>query len=197
MYFTEKPRKPMTASEEEMLRKAQVVAGLFEDLSSARDAVNVLKATGFTEEQIGLAVRDRDERGERVEEPGTRASEEALRAAVGGSVVGALAGLLVGLGVVVIPGLGPLVAGGTLGAGLGVAGATVVAGAGIGAATGGLLGALIGLEIPEAEARYFEAGVRAGRVLVTVRAEDRAGDALRILQRYGADAGHARESRIQ
>jgi hypothetical protein len=37
-------------------------------------------------------------------------------------------------------------------------------------AAGGLLGALAGLGIPESAARYFEAGLRAGQVLVTVEA---------------------------
>jgi Conserved TM helix len=54
---------------------------------------------------------------------------------------------------------------------------------------GALLILLVGQGIPEREARYFEAGFRAGGVLVTVNAGPRAGEALSVLERPGADTG--------
>jgi hypothetical protein len=98
---------------------------------------------------------------------------------------------LIGIGALVIPGLGPVVAGGVLATAFGVVGGTAVAGAGIGAAAGGFLGALAGLGIPESEARYFESGFRAGRVLVTVEAGARVLEVMAILDRYGANTGPA------
>ena len=166
----------------------KVVAALFHDLPTATRAVHALKAAGFTDEHLGLAIREKILEAE-TDAPGTRVPEEAVRGALGGGLLGALAGLLVGLGVVAIPGLGPLVAGGAIASGLSAAGATAAAGVGIGAAAGGLLGALIGLEIPEVEARYFEAGVRAGQILVTVRTPGRFEAAVRILREHGADMG--------
>ena len=111
---------------------------------------------------------------------------------LGGGLLGGLVGLLVGVGALAIPGIGQVVAGGAGGAlatAFGLGGGTAVAGAGIGAVAGGLVGALVGLGIPEAEARYFEAGFRAGGVLVTVNAGPRAGEALAVLERHGADTG--------
>jgi uncharacterized protein (TIGR02271 family) len=62
----------------------------------------------------------------------------------------------------------------------------VLASAAGGAAVAGIVGALIGLGIPEEEARYYEGEVKAGRTLVTVKADNRYAEAEAILRRYGA-----------
>ena len=81
-----------------------------------------------------------------------------------GTIVGGGAGLLAGLGMLAIPGVGPIVAAGWLVAAL--------TGAGVGAAAGGLLGSLTGAGVTEADAHTYAEGVRRGGSLVTVRAED-------------------------
>lgn len=169
-------------------RDRHVVAGLFPDLHSAKDAVSELKAVGFTSKEIGLAMANPTEAAAPTEIiTGTRATEAATTGAVGGGVLGGLTGLLIAAGVVTIPGLGPLLAGGVLASALGVTGASVVAGTGLGAAAGGLVGGLIGLDIPESEARHFEAGVRSGRILVLVHTSERVEESIAIFQRYGGD----------
>jgi hypothetical protein len=95
----------------------------------------------------------------------------------------------VGLGALAIPGIGPVLAGGALATAFRLGGGTAVAGAGIGAAAGGLVGALVGLGIPEAEAKRFEEGFQAAGVLVTVNGGDRAAAALAVLEGHGADTG--------
>src|SRR5829696_9437168 len=103
--------------------------------------------------------------------------------------IGVLMGLLAGVGALVIPGIGPIVAGGAL--------ASTLAGAGIGAAAGGLVGALIGMGIPEEEARYYERGFREGGILVTVdTAAVRKAEARQILLNAGADFGPAATARF-
>jgi hypothetical protein len=93
----------------------RIAAGLFPDLPSAKDAVTELKAAEFTDKEIGLAMRSPAEtESTTVDVTGTRAPEEAATGAVGGVVLGGLAGLLVAAGVVAIPGVGPLLAGGSL-----------------------------------------------------------------------------------
>jgi hypothetical protein len=67
-------------------------------------------------------------------------------------------------------------------------------GAGIGAATGGVLGGLIGMGIPEEQARHFERGFSAGGVLVTVAAGERWPEARAIILANGADIGPTRYS---
>jgi len=157
------------------------VAGLFTDRKDAERAINELKSMGFTGDEIGVAMRDRTAQGEMVEDTGSRAAEGATAGAVGGGVLGGLAGFLAGIGALAIPGIGPIVAGGIL--------ATTLAGAGLGAAVGGIAGALIGMGIPEEEAHHFDAGVRSGGTLVTVKADNRAAEAASVLERYGADTG--------
>ncbi|MGH2523177.1 MAG: general stress protein, partial [Anaerolineales bacterium] len=176
---------PSTAysSTRDLTGRSTVVA-IFDDRYAAERAINDLRAAGFTGDQIGVAMRDRKETGELVEDTGARAAEGALSGALGGGLLGGVAGFLVGLvTALAIPGVGPVVAGGVLASALSAAGGTAVAGAGIGAAAGGLVGALGGMGIPEEEARHFETGFRTGGVLVTVNAGYRAAEALGILER--------------
>lgn len=175
----------------------RMVAGLFPDLARAKDAVKDLKGAGFTDKDIGLAMQHPAQKEGTAEAvSGTRATEEAATGAIGGGVLGGLAGLLVAAGVVAIPGVGSLLAGGSLASLLGSTGVSVAAGAGLGAATGGLVGALVGLDIPESEARHFETAIRSGRVLVLVKAPGRISEARSILKRYGGetDVGGPRAS---
>ena len=165
------------------------VAALFTDQSAGERAINALKAAGIKGDQIGVAMRDRNARGEVMEHTGTKATEGAVSGAVGGGVLGGLAGFLVGIGALVIPGIGPIVSAGILTSALGTAAAATVTGAGVGAVLGGVAGALIGLGIPESEARYFDEGFRKGGLLVTVKAGNRAAAAAEILERNGGDLG--------
>ena len=85
-------------------------------------------------------------------------------------MVGGGAGLLAGLGLLAIPGLGPVVAAGWL--------AATAVGAAAGAATGGLVGALVGAGVSHGEAEVYSESVRRGGTLVSVRVPDE--DASRI-----------------
>ncbi len=159
------------------------VVGLFQDQPSAEAAIQRLTAVGFQEQQIGVAVRDRERQNEITEGTGTQAAEGAKTGAVSGGVVGGVVGLLAGVGALVIPGIGPIIAGGAL--------ASTLAGAGIGAAAGGLVGALVGMGIPEENARHFEKGFQQGGILLTVDAGDRFSEAHEVLADSGADLGPA------
>ena len=98
-----------------------------------------------------------------------------------GAAVGGVGGLLTGLGLLAIPGVGPVVAGGWLVA----TAAGAVTGAVVGGAAGGLVGSLTGAGVPEHDANFYAEGVRRGGTLVTARVDDaRASAAREILQRY-------------
>jgi hypothetical protein len=171
-----------------------VVAGLFRDRERAGRAIRELRERGFAPEEIGAAMRDRSEQGELIADTGARAAGAAASGAAGGGVLGGVIGTLVGAGILAIPGVGPVVAGGVLASTLGVIGGTAAAGAGIGAATGGILGALIGMGIPHEDARFFERGVREGGTLVTVVAARREAEARDVLEAGGASLGALRPS---
>jgi hypothetical protein len=90
-------------------------------------------------------------------------SDAAKGAGIGGAL-GGVAGLLAGLGLLAIPGLGPVVAAGWL--------ASTAAGAAAGAATGGIVGALVDSGEPEENAHVYSEAVRRGASLVSIRASD-------------------------
>jgi uncharacterized protein (TIGR02271 family) len=163
----------------------ETVVGLFADLPAAERGIEGLKAAGFSEQQIGVAVRDKQQQQDLTEGTGTQAAEGATTGAVGGGVVGGVLGLLAGVGALAIPGIGPIIAGGAL--------ASTLAGAGIGAAAGGIIGALAGMGVPEEDARHFERGFQQGGVLVTVAAGADAELARVALLAHGADLGPAQD----
>jgi len=163
----------------------KTVVGLFENYTDADRAVSELNTRGFNRNEISVAARDSALRDRVVGTAGEEraVAESAGAGAVGGAVVGGLGGLLVGLGALAIPGVGPVIAAGTLATALG----STAAGAGIGAAAGGLIGALVGLGIPEDDAHFYAEGVKRGGVLVTVQAsDDRATEALNIMRKARA-----------
>ena len=160
------------------------VVGLFADQPAAERGIEGLKVAGFSEQQIGVAVRDKQQQQDLTEGTGAQAAEGATKGAVGGGVLGGVVGLLAGVGALVIPGIGPIIAGGAL--------ASTLAGAGIGAAAGGIIGALVGMGVPEEDARHFERAFKQGGVLVTVSAGADAELARESLLAEGADLGPTR-----
>jgi hypothetical protein len=103
--------------------------------------------------------------------------------------IGGTLGVLAGIGALAIPGLGPFIAAGPIMAAL--------AGAGTAGVVGGLLGALVGMGMPEYEAKRYEGLVRSGHVLISVHCDNsdwvkRAKD---VLERSGGrDVASAGES---
>jgi hypothetical protein len=147
--------------------------GVFDERSDADLAAQDLRAKGFKDDQIGYAWRD--EEGKSHTE-GNKAGKMAASGAGTGVVLGGLIGAGAAL---LIPGIGPVVSGGLLATAL-AGGAT---GAVTGALAGGISGALVGLGIPEVEAKYYDQQVRNGRTLMTVRADERYSDASDIVRR--------------
>ncbi len=167
-----------------------VVAAIFADRANAERAIDALRGAGYTGDQIGVAMRDFSADDAWVAETSNQAVDGAVGGAVGGGLMGGVAGFLVGLvAALALPGIGPIVAGGTLAAALGAASGTAVAGAALGAAGGGVMGALTHLGLPEHEVEHFESAFRAGGVLLTVNAGERAAEALQLLEQYGGDPG--------
>src|SRR5688500_7409199 len=87
------------------------VVGLFHDQSRAERAIRALKDAGFSDDQIGIIMRDRERQQELTESTGTKAEGGAAAGAMGGGVLGGVLGLLAGVGALAIPGIGPIVAG--------------------------------------------------------------------------------------
>jgi hypothetical protein len=149
----------------------RTVIGVFDEVDSARAAVRDLRAAGFTESQIGIISRHTGE--------GDAASGAATGAATGAAAGAGLAALWsLGISFGVLPVIGPIIAAGPIAAAL-------LSAAG-GAAAGGLVGALIGAGVSEEDAPYYEEQFRAGKTLVTVKADGRFDEAWAILETHGA-----------
>lgn len=97
-------------------------------------------------------------------EKNTKAPEGGVAGATAGGIIGGSLGLLAGLGALAIPGLGPFVAAGPLMAAL--------SGSAIGGALGLLAGTLVGMGIPEMEAKKYENQLKSGSVLLAVTVTD-------------------------
>ncbi|MDP8923049.1 MAG: general stress protein [Chloroflexota bacterium] len=158
------------------------VAGLFDGPNHAEQALNDLKAAGFSPDQVSVVAKDTGATRSMVEQSdmeGAETTGAGAGALLGGLGGGAL-GWLVGIGALAIPGIGPIVAAGAL--------ATTLGGAAVGAMAGGLIGALAGAGIPEEDARDYQEHVRAGSILLTVGGTDatQAGQAREVFDRHGA-----------
>lgn len=84
-----------------------------------------------------------------------------------GAGIGGAGGLMAGLGMIAIPGIGPVVAGGWL---LSTA-AGALAGAAVGGAAGGIIGALMDGGVSEDDAHLCAESVRRGGALVVAKVE--------------------------
>lgn len=147
----------------------------------ATDIVERLKLAGFASTDISVLMPDQSGTHDFAIENQTKAPEGAAAGAGTGAIVGGALGWLTGIGALAIPGLGPLIAAGPIMAAL--------SGAAVGGAVGGLTGALIGLGIPEFEAKRYEGKLKSGHALVSVHSEnaDETERAKEIFRECGAE----------
>lgn len=158
---------------------ATLVTGIFKTRSSAERAVEDLVHGGYSREDISLLMSDATRGREFGLAMASKAPEGAVTGVAIGGVLGAVAAGLVALGIIVVPGLALVAAGPVVAA---------LAGLGAGAAAGGVTGALIGLGMPEHEAKFFNQEIEGGSILVGVYTHnDRADRARKIMDAAGAE----------
>jgi hypothetical protein len=131
--------------------------------SQAIDIVERLKAANFSNNDISVLLPDKSGTKDFAHEQHTKAPEGAATGGVTGGVLGGALGWLAGIGALAIPGVGPFIAAGPIMAALG--------GAAVGGAVGGLAGCLIGMGIPEIEAKRYEGKIKNGNILISVHTE--------------------------
>jgi len=130
----------------------------------AADIVERLKVAGFSNQDISVLMPDGESTKDFSVHNQTKAPEGAATGVGTGAALGAGLGWLAGIGSLAIPGLGPLIAAGPIMATLG--------GAAVGGTVGGITGALIGMGIPEYEAKRYEERVKGGYALISVHTDD-------------------------
>src|SRR6476620_12222382 len=152
------------------------ISRLYNSYADAREAVRNLEAAGVSHSDINIIASNADNwySGDRTADKGTfpdrdldgkddRAEAAGTGAGVGAAVGGA-AGVLTGLGLMAIPGVGPIVAAGWL--------VSTLAGAAAGGATGGVLGALTQAGVGKDEADIYAESLRRGGAVVSSRVAD-------------------------
>jgi hypothetical protein len=149
------------------------IARLYDDYTTAARAAGELERVGLPHTEISVVANnsegwyDESRPSSRIDRDHDGVDDRAEGAAKGGGIgaaIGGAAGLLAGLGMLAIPGLGPVVAAGWL-----VSTAVVAA---AGGAAGGIIGALSQSGVSEKDAHVYAEGVRRGGALVTARVPD-------------------------
>jgi hypothetical protein len=153
----------------------RTITGLFDNYEDASEAVSELESIGVPYADISLVANNSDGW---YKEASSKTTDDATAGAGLGALVGGAGGLLTGLGLMAIPGVGPVVAAGWLAAtAVGAAG-----GAAVGGAAGGIVGALTESGVTEDDAHVYAEGVRRGGTLVTAKVQDElVAEAQRIL----------------
>ena len=156
------------------------VFGIYSNVRDVERAVADMKAAGFRNADISVLLPENVGTKDLAFVKGTKAPEGTATGAASGAVIGGALGWLLGIGALAIPGLGPFIAAGPIMAAL--------SGVGVGGALGGLTGALVGMGIPEYEAKRYEGLVKDGGTLLSVHADDAKWTKLakEILERTGA-----------
>ncbi|HEY3938538.1 MAG TPA: general stress protein [Bryobacteraceae bacterium] len=147
-----------------MAGKNTAVYGIYTTRTDAENGVDHLLASGFRKEDISVLLQDNLGTKDFAHEKHTKAPEGATAGAVAGGAIGGTLGLLAGIGLLAVPGIGPLIAAGPIMA--------TLAGVGSGGMVGGLIGALAGMGIPEFEAKRYEGLIKEGGILVSVHCDN-------------------------
>ncbi|AMK23123.1 hypothetical protein GG804_22135 [Sphingomonas histidinilytica] len=150
----------------------------------AEAAIAALAAAGFSASDISLFIQSPTDQD--VNKPRDDNVDEAIeaggeRGAGIGATAGGLGGLLAEIGVLAVPGIGPMIAAGPL--------AATLTGVIAGSALGGVAGSLIGFGISEAQAKAAENHLKAGRAVLVIQCGGRVEEALAILRAHGAFRG--------
>jgi hypothetical protein len=173
-----------------MAGKNTAAFGIYQTHADVEYAVDLLKAEGFRNTDVSVLFPENQGSKDFAVQKNTKAPEGTATGATTGAVAGGALGWLAGIGALAIPGVGPLIAAGPIVAAL--------TGVGVGGAIGGIAGALIGMGIPEYEAKRYEGRIKDGGILLSVHCDDSnwTRKAKNILERTGAtDVASTGESR--
>lgn len=166
------------------------VFGIYSSRMQAENAVDELKAAGFRNTDISVLLPENVGTKDFAHEKDTKAPEGTATGVVSGGVIGGALGWLAGIGALAIPGVGPFIAAGPI--------IGALSGLGVGGAIGGIAGALIGMGIPEYEAKRYEGRIQKGSILLSVHTDDSnwTDRAKKILENTGAeDIGSSSEKK--
>jgi uncharacterized membrane protein len=156
---------PDSSRDQNMSSTSRMVTAVFRSHANADLAYDQLLSHGYTNNEVNVLMADATRakfypHGKSDIKPETHAAAGTSIGGAVGTIIGAAIAAVVAIGTTIaIPGLGIFVAGPI---------ALGLAGAGAGAVTGGVVGWLIGVGIPESNAKAYETALREGGVAVGV-----------------------------
>ena len=172
------------------MSKNKAVFGIYSSGLHVEEAADTLRLEGFRGTDISVLFPDNTGSKDLAHEKSTKAPEGAAAGMSAGAVLGGSLGWLAGIGALAIPMVGPLVNAGPV--------LSALAGAGAVGTVAGCFGAMIGLTMPEYEAKRYDGRLKKGGILLSVHCDDAewAKRAKRILADTGAvDIAEAAEAR--
>ena len=155
------------------------VFAVYETRAAVETAADALINAGFPSRDISVLFPENVSLLDAASAPESKSGEATDKPASAQGVLSGALGVLAGLGMLAIPGLGPLVGEGTLKAGL--------AGLGVKSAVGDLARSLIDIGVPELEAKRYEDRLQQNAILVAVNCPtlEEAARATEIIKRTG------------
>src|SRR5258708_6988531 len=146
------------------MSKNTAAFGIYRDQVTVGEAVEGLKQPGFRSTDISVLFPENTGTKDFAHEKHTKAPEGAVAGASSGAIIGGALGWLAGIGALAGPGIGAFFAAGPI--------VAMLSGVGVGGTLGGLTGALIGVGIPEYEAKRYEGRIRNGGILLSVHCDN-------------------------
>lgn len=191
VFRTEKDREAFAnafrkACQQEQVLKDDVISAMFDDRESAEKAIAALKAEGIPTRAISLLFRASQFMDTDTEWPEGHRPLSVAGAIAGGGVAGAL----VGIGVLLVPGVGPVAAGGAIAASALSSMASV---SGVIGATGGALAKMLtDHDVDGVTAQQYDDEIRRGKVFLSVDTRVAGGmgeTAADVMEQHGGRTG--------
>jgi hypothetical protein len=144
--------------------KNTAVFGIFSNKLQVDEAMDTLRLDGFRPADIAVLYPENSGSKDFAHDKATKAPEGAVTGIGVGALTGGALGWLAGIGAFAIPELAPLAAAGPI--------VGAMAGAGALGTLGGLAGALVGLGLPEYEAKRYEGRLKDAGILLSVHCDN-------------------------
>lgn len=199
VFRSEKDRESFAAAfrkacEQERVLKDEIVCAMFDNREIAEKAISGLRQKGVPSRAISLLFRASQFMDTEAEWPQGHTPLSVASAIAGGGVAGAL----VGIGVLLVPGVGPVAAGGAIAASALSSMASV---SGVIGATGGALAKMLtDHDVDGVTAQQYDDEIRRGKVFLSVdtRIAGGMGDtAAEVMEQHGGRTGRHEDERKQ